>query len=102
MDTGFFVLLAAVVVLIEAAIEAITMLFNKDTFDIKMVYAGVLGGACAWLFGLDALGYLGLVPVIEYPLVTLGLNIVVLGLFFVRHAGNLNDLLEFIKGLRPK
>jgi hypothetical protein len=96
----FVPVLVVAVVLVEAMIESVTMLF--ENFDWKMVASGLLGIAVSWLFGLDVFAFLGIAPVIGIPLVSQIVGLVIMGLLFVRHAGNLNDLLEFIKGLRPE
>lgn len=95
----FLLVLFVVVMLVEAIIEAITMLIQE--FDVKMVYAGVLGMLFTWIFGLDILGFLEIELAVNWPPAALVFNIVVLGLLFIRHSGNLNNLLEWVKGLRP-
>lgn len=88
------------VALVEAIIEAFTML--KDEFDVKMVIAGGLGGLFAFLFNIDLLGFLGLELVFGGEIPAAIFNVAILGLVFLRHAGNLNNLLEWVKGLRPE
>lgn len=97
---NFLTVLFVTIMFVEAIIEAIDMLTQR--FDIKMVYAGVLGGFFSWLFGLNILGWLGISLVVDAEWALVLANVILLAMFFIRWSGSLNDLLEWVKGLRPE
>lgn len=91
--------IVAIVVLVEAVIEAVTMV--KESFNVKMIVAGVLGALAAWFFGLDILGFIGLEAAEKIPEIVVQIfNPLLLGVVFLRYSGSLNDLLEWVNGLR--
>lgn len=89
-----------VIVIVEAIIEAVTMLIER--FDPKMAISGLLGMAFAYIFGLDLFAYLQVDIQFDIAWLYEALNVLILGFVFVRYSGNLNDILEWLKGLRPE
>jgi len=86
-------------VLIEAVVETVARAIEAG-FNWKMITAFVLGGFFAYFFGVDLLAAIELVPAVAgMPVVAV--NVLLSGVLFARYSGAANDLLEYLKGLRP-
>ena len=84
--------------LIEAIVESVEIVKDNPT-EWKPYAALVLGGGGAYLFGFDLIGYIGLEPVIN-GIATAILNPILIGVLILRHSGNINKILEFLKYLK--
>jgi len=99
---GLFLLtLLVLVAVVETFVEVYAIVTDPERFDWKMVFAGIIGGLFTFLFNLDLLGYLGIQIAFDLPWLHTLLNVVILGVVIMRYSGNLNDVLEWVKALRP-
>ena len=95
---GFILVLGVLFFLVEALIEMIEK-FRKE-FDYKQLLAFAFGAGGAIYFGLDLFAYLDAPSVLDIPGLTLGVNAFFVGVLVARYAGEINGLLEILKGLK--
>jgi len=95
---GFLVIVGVLFFLVEALIELAEKLTKE--FDWKMVIAFFLGVGGALFFGLDLFEYLGAQPVVDNMWITTSVNSFFVGTLAARYSGELNALLEVLKGFK--
>ena len=94
----FLVALITMFFLIEALIEVVKKLV--DGFDWEVVVSFALGGLGAVFFGIDLFAYLAVPAAINIPWLVLVVNAIFLGILTARYSGELNALLEILKGFK--
>lgn len=88
--------------LVEAVIEAVTLIGDKKSRDWKQLIAFIFGSFLAWAFGISLLKYIGIgfVDVVPFWLRSV-VDIFLVGVLLFRYSGSWNDLLSFLGSLRP-
>lgn len=96
---GFVVILLVLFFLVEAMVEMIQVF--KEGPHLKVVVSFVLGAVLSWFFGVDLFGYLGVIPMAYIPVwVVIIINSLFMGIMVARYAGEVNGLLEILKGFK--
>ena len=95
----FVVSLMALFFLVEALVELIQVF--QEGINIKSLVAFILGGMLAWFFGVDLFSYIGVSPIALIPgWVVMIVNAFFMGVLVSRYAGEINGLLEILKGFK--
>ena len=92
----FLVVLISLFFIVEAVIEFFDTLFNA--YDHKVVISFILGALGSVFFGIDLLTYLNMPVAINIPWLVIVVNALFLGILVSRYAGNVNGLIEILKG----
>lgn len=96
MDMVILILIVAAIA--EAVVESIQIVVD-DPKQWKPYAGFAVGAGCAVAFGVNVVGYLGLSTAGSGWMIT-ALNALLMGALILRHSGNVNKILEFLKYLK--
>lgn len=95
-----FYIMLVLIALVEALIHVISMVKEKET-TWKTITAFVGAFVLLWLFGVDLIAEVGLSFAVDLPEVANTILTSFFGAVLVtRYSGNVNDLFDWVNGLR--
>ena len=97
---GFMLVLVVMFFLVEATIELIKILVTK--FEWEVVVAFAFGVLMTFYTGIDLFAYLEIPSAIEIPWLVVTINALFIGVLTARYSGEVNTLLDILKGLKKQ